>query len=129
MVFSFMISSTLYQFCRETAATIFRVKFHIEFPTFTTYCRFPPKGRATFRGSGQLYIRGADLIFFFLVLLTQGLLLAYTFSIMGRVMQLVKTAYSLLASDIRVNAILGQTVYFCVMYRNNNNNNNYYYYY
>ena len=33
------------------------------FRTFTTYCRFPSVGRSKFRGSGQLYIRGADLIF------------------------------------------------------------------
>jgi hypothetical protein len=63
MVFWFMTSSTLCQFCRVTAATIFRVQFHIEFPMFTVFCRFPPTGQAKFRGSGQLYIRGEDLIF------------------------------------------------------------------
>jgi hypothetical protein len=63
MVFWFIISFNLCQFCRKTAATIFRVKFHIEFSMFAMYCRFSPMGQVKFRGSRQLYIRGTDLIF------------------------------------------------------------------
>jgi hypothetical protein len=84
---------------------------------FTVYCRFPPTGQAMFRGSWQLYIRGAALILVLLIL-PQGLLLAYLFPNTGRVMELVKTAYSILASCIRVNFILGQIIYFWVMYQN-----------